>query len=77
MPDDLKNSCIADAIDAGYPLEGFEALRGYFQGGALMAYTGYAHRELPVRKFIARYTATVLYLDDRFSIHRLHSAAGV
>lgn len=69
MPDNFKKSCIEEAINLGYPLEECDTLQAYFQGGALMAYTGYAHRELSVKMYIARYTATVLYLDDHFKLH--------
>ena len=69
MPEDFRKSCIRSAIDCGYPLEGFESLQAYFEVGSMMGYAAYAHRELAVRMYIARYTAIHLYLDDNFKKH--------
>ena len=69
MPDKFKQECIDDAISHGYPMEGYDSLQAYFQVGAMMAYTSYSHRSLPIRMYIARFTAIHLYLDDNFSIH--------
>ena len=69
MPNDFKDMCIEDAIAHGYPIEGSDTLHAYFQGGAFMAFTGYAHREPSIRMYVARYTTTVLYLDDHFKTH--------
>ena len=69
MPDKFCEKCIEDAISLGYPMEGYVTLQKYFKVGGMMAYASYAHREMAVRMYIARYTAIHLYLDDHFKEH--------